>query len=350
MSLSPSFRIPLLAFFAALLLAACAGTSGPRASLGESWSVRQQAALAEAMLVPAPAAYKIRYFDWVDRDRQREVHAKLYLPPRAAGGAPAPLVVFSHGLGGSREGYSYLGSNWAARGYASLHVQHAGSDSRLWSGSPFEIVARLQSAATEAEALDRVRDLRFALDQVFATPELAGALDPARIVAAGHSYGANTVLLAAGAVFQRPDGRLSYAEPRLAGAIVISAPPFHGEADAEAVVRPIGIPTLHITATGDEIRLPGYQSGYEDRVRVFAATGSPRKALVVFRDGSHSMFTDRLGPGGRELNVQVKGATLDLTLAFLDEVVRGSAGAFGERSAGHGALIARLESTIGDAR
>lgn len=345
-----SARSRLFAALAALLLGACAAPSDPRASVGESWSVRQQAALADAMLVPAPAAYEIRYFDWVDHDRQREVRVKLYLPPPAAGGGPVPLVVFSHGLGGSREGYSYLGSNWAARGYASLHVQHAGSDNRLWGGSPFEIVSRLQSAATEAEALDRVRDLRFALDRVLATPELAGALDPSRIVAAGHSYGANTVLLAAGAVFQRPNGRMSYAEPRLAGAIVISAPPFHGEADAEAIVRPIGIPTLHITATGDEIRLPGYQSGYEDRVRVFAATGSPRKALVVFRDGSHSMFTDRLSPGGRELNVQVKGATLDLTLAFLDEVVRGSAGAFGERSAGLGALIARLESTIGDAR
>jgi len=342
-------RSGLLAVLAAALLGACATTSDPRAGVAGSWSARQQAALAEAMLVPAATAYEIRYFDWVDGHRQREVRAKLYLPPAAAG-FPAPLIVFSHGLGGSREGYSYLGSNWAARGYASLHVQHAGSDSRLWGGSPFEFVSRLQSAATEAEAVDRVRDLRFALDQVFATPELAGVLDPGRIVAAGHSYGANTVLLAAGAVFQRPGGRMSYVEPRLAGAIVISAPPFHGEADAEAVVASIGIPTLHITATGDEIRLPGYQSGVEDRVRVFAATGSQRKALVVFRDGAHSMFTDRLAPGGRDLNVQVKGATLDLTLAFLDEVVRGNAGAFGERSADHGALIARLESSIGDAR
>lgn len=346
----PNVRTWLLAACSAVLLGACAAPSDPRTGIGESWSARQQAALAEAMLVPAPAAYEIRYFDWVDRDRQREVRAKLYLPPPAAAGSPAPLIVFSHGLGGSREGYSYLGSNWSARGYASLHVQHAGSDNRLWSGSPFEMISRLQSAATEAEALARVQDLRFALDQVLATPELSGALDQRRIVAAGHSYGANTVLLAAGAVFERPGGRLSYTEPRLAGAIVISAPPFHGEADADTIVAPIGIPTLHITATGDEIRLPGYQSGYEDRVRVFAATGSPRKALVVFRDGSHSMFTDRLAPGGRELNVQVKGATLDLTLAFLDEVVRGNAGAFDERSEEHGALIARLESTIGDVR
>lgn len=343
-------RTALLAASAALLLGACAGTADSRGSATESWTARHQAALAEAKLVPEPAAYEIRYFDWVDRDRQREVLAKLYLPPAAASGAPAPLVVFSHGLGGSREGYSYLGANWAARGYASLHVQHAGSDSRLWGGNPFEVVSRLQSAASATEAVDRVRDLRFALDQVFAAPGLGNRLDPARIVAAGHSYGANTVLLAAGAVFERPQGRQSYAEPRLAGAVVISAPPFHGEADAEAIVGPIGIPTLHITATGDEIRLPGYQSGYEDRVRVFAATGSARKALVVFRDGSHSMFTDRLAPGGYDLNVQVKGATLDLSLAFLDEVVGGRRGAFGERSASHGQLISRLESSLGGTR
>ncbi len=349
MTMPRALRTPLLAALAALLLAACAGTSEPRRSAAESWPAQHQAALAEAKLVPEPAAYEIRYFDWVDRDRQRQVLAKLYLPP-ATSAVPAPLVVFSHGLGGSREGYSYLGANWAARGYASLHVQHAGSDSRLWGGNPFEVVARLQSAASEAEAVDRVRDLRFALDQAFAAPGLGGRLDPARIVAAGHSYGANTVLLAAGAVFERPQGKRSYAEPRLAGAVVISAPPFHGEADAEAIVRPIGIPTLHITATGDDIRLPGYQSGYEDRVRVFTATGSPRKALVVFRDGAHGMFTDRLAPGGRELNVQVKGATLDLSLAFLDEVVGGRRGAFGERSASHGELISHLESSLGGRR
>ena len=42
------------------------------------------AAALRSMLVPAPAAYEIRYFDWVDHDRQREVCVKLYLPPPAA--------------------------------------------------------------------------------------------------------------------------------------------------------------------------------------------------------------------------------------------------------------------------
>ena len=329
----------------ASLLAACVGSPDRREGrLVESWSARNQAALVEANLVPQAAAYEVRYFEWVDRDRQREVLAKLYLPAAPLRRGLVPLVVFSHGMGGSREGYSYLGANWAARGYASLHVQHAGSDARLWSGNPFEMVSRLQSAANEAEAVSRVRDLGFALDEMLADRQLAEAIDAGRILAAGHSYGANTALLAAGAAFERPQGTLSYGDSRLVGAVIISAPPFHGEPDPEAVVRPIGIPTLHITAKGDEIRIPGYVSGYEDRLRVFAATGSARKALVVFRDGSHSMFTDRLGTGGRDLNPLVKAATVDLTLAFFEEVLGGANGLVATRSSRYDALLARFES------
>ncbi len=346
-----SFRGKWLAMaFGTLLLAACAADPATRANNGPWSPARQQSALAEANLFPATVAFENRYFDWVDGERRREVQAKIYMPRSASPETPAPLIVFSHGLGGSREGYSYLGANWAAQGYASLHLQHAGSDRRLWQGNPFDLVTRLQGAASEAEAIERVRDLRFAIDQVLATPEVGNRLNPRHIIAAGHSYGANTVLIASGAVFEREKGRQSYADQRLVGALVISAPPFHGEADTEAILRPIGIPSLHITATGDEIRLPGYQSTYEDRVQVFAATGSPRKALVVFRDGAHSMFTDRLSPGGYDLNVQVKAATRDLSLAFFAEVLGNKPGAFEQGLTRHTDLIAYRESKLDPAR
>jgi len=343
----PRTRSIKLVFMAACvsLITACAVPLDSRTSgLVESWSARNQAALAEANLLPQPAAYEIRYFQWVDRDRQRDVRVKLYLPPAASRREPVPLIVFSHGMGGSREGYSYLGANWAARGYATLHVQHAGSDSRLWSGNPLDMVSRLQSAANESEAVNRVRDLGFALDSVLADPQSAGVIDPARILAAGHSYGANTALLAAGAQFSRPQGTLTYRDSRFLGAVIISAPPFHGETDPDAVVRPIGIPTLHITATGDEIRIPGYLSDYQDRLRVFTATGGTRKTFVAFRDGSHSMFTDRLSAGGRDLNPLVKVATIDLTVAFFEEILGGPKGCLALRSAGYENLLARFES------
>ena len=67
----------------------------------------------------------------------------------ASGPAPAagwPVVVFSHGMGGSRRGYSYLGSYWAAHGFVAMHVQHIGSDRRLWAGGSPSAVRRCCAA------------------------------------------------------------------------------------------------------------------------------------------------------------------------------------------------------------
>jgi predicted dienelactone hydrolase len=338
-------RLPFLLMTVAAL-AGCAGKPNlppEPASPLSNWTVRQQTALSNAHLLPADTSYQSHYLQWHDASRQRQVQAKLYLPPNAAFAQPVPLVVFSHGIGGSREGYSYLGKNWAAQGYASLHVQHEGSDNRLWTGNPLALVARMHDAAQESEALNRVHDLRFALDQVLASTDLAPRLDATRIVAAGHSYGANTVLLAAGAVVQRPSGPVQLRDSRLRAAIIISAPPFHGEAAPQSIVKAIAIPTLHITATGDDIRIPGYVSSYEDRVRLFEQIGSTQKTLAVYREGSHSMFTDRLNTGGQALNPKVKAATLALTLAFFGDVLAGQKAPLAAWPAGHLDLLARFE-------
>jgi dienelactone hydrolase len=231
------------------------------------------------------------------------------------------LVVFSHGIGGSRLGYSYLGAYWASQGYASLHLQHVGSDRSLWTGNIFSLVGRLQEAAHEKEAIARVGDLRFALDQVLAHPQLGKRIDGARIAAAGHSYGANTIMLAVGARVERNGRAMDLADPRLTAAILLSAPPFYGESsDMAEIVAGIRVPTLHITSTEDIIRVPGYYSGAEDRIAVYEAMSGGRKILAVFEGGSHSMFTDRAGAGGFELNAQVKAATKDLSVAFFRSV------------------------------
>ena len=89
--------------------------------------------------------FEVNDFDWLDPRRQRPVPVRLYWPAGLAADARVPLVVFSHGIGGSRRGYSYLGSHWASHGYASLHLQHVGSDRSLWSGNVFSLVGRLQN-------------------------------------------------------------------------------------------------------------------------------------------------------------------------------------------------------------
>lgn len=288
------------------------------------------------------SAFETLDLDWLDPARERPVPARLYVPMVAAA-TPLPLVLFSHGLGGSRRGYSWLGQHFAGQGMASLHVQHVGSDRDVWLGSVWGLLGRLQSAAQDAEALARVQDLRFALDALLAGPQ-RDRIDAGRIVVAGHSYGANTALLACGATVQRAGRVLDLADRRLRGAIVISAPPFYGQAEPQRILRSVTVPTLHVTATEDVIRIPGYSSGVEDRLAVFEATGSARKWLAVFEGGSHSMFTDRGGTGGVTLNPMVKAATRDLASAFVRGVFEGDESGLVHWPARHAGILARFAS------
>nr|WP_183569372.1 acetylhydrolase [Methylorubrum rhodinum] len=272
----------------------------------------------------APEDVRIADLDWVDARRDRRVPARLYWPSAAAPAGSVPLIVFSHGLGQSRTGYSYLGRHWAARGTASLHVQHVGSDRSVWAGNPFEVLDRVNVAADEREALARAADVSFALDRILdANSAFAAFIDRSRLVAAGHSYGANTTLIVGGARVVRDGRTLDRRDPRFKVGIVVSAPPFYGERDLNAVLAAVTMPTFHVTATEDVIALPGRRSPVQDRLDVYAAVGTTRKALAVFQGGSHSIFTDRALTGGVTLNPQVKQATAEGALAFLDLAFRG---------------------------
>lgn len=291
---------------------------------------------------PKNITYRMLDMDWHDSQRDRTVPVRLYLPLATDKGYQAPLVVFSHGIGGSRYGYSYLGRHWASKGFASLHLQHVGSDRRIWTGgSPFTVLDRLHAAAQDAEAIARAYDLHFALNQVLGG-SLAHLIDSKRIVAAGHSYGANTTLLAAGAQVKRQGHMLDLLDSRLQAAILISAPPFYGESSSDRILTPVRVPTLHITATDDVIRIPGYYSAVEDRIAIFDAVGSRQKMLAVFIGGSHSIFTDRTGTGGMLLNAEVKNATCELTAAFMHNALENGEHGLQTWSNRHASILSRF--------
>ena len=276
-----------------------------------------------AVARPTSEEPRIVDFEWFDTSRDRSVPARLYWPAATARKVPMPLIVFSHGLGGSRMGYSYLGEGWSARGTASLHIQHVGSDQTLWAGNPLLLFDRLDGAADEREAIERTRDVRFGLDRLLDRDSpFAAAIDRKRIVAAGHSYGANTALILTGAQVIRDGRLLGDRDSRFSASIVISAPPFYGETDLTAILGSVDVPTLHVTTTEDTIRLPGRYSAVQDRIDIFNAIPTQQKALVVFQGGSHSVFTDRSLRNGGPLNPLVKRATTEASLAFLDLVYR----------------------------
>lgn len=286
------------------------------------------------------AAYTATDLEWIDTTRDRRIPARLFWPASADRGAPVALIVFSPGIGSSRDGYTHLGRYWARHGIASLHLQHVGSDRSLWHGDPLGVLARLRSAAGAAEAVARTGDLRYALDRLLASrygPRIARDA----IVAAGHSYGANTTLLAIGAAVPGVENAAALRDPRIEAAILISAPPFYGAKDLAPILSGIAIPTLHVTTREDVIRIPGFVSGPDDRLRVFAATGSAFKALAVYAHGSHTVFTDRRYFDTAEVADAVRQATQTLSTAFVDRIRSGRNDALDDWAQTHRPLLDR---------
>lgn len=272
---------------------------------------------AGSTMTSSAVGHRIQDLELFDTGRQRSIPTRLYLPLQASPENPVPLIVFSHGLGGSRMGYSYLARHWANAGMASLHPQHVGSDHSVWRGNPLELLQRLQTAAHESEALARVLDLRFALNHVLSSDQ-GLLLNAASIAVAGHSYGANTAMLVAGAQVTTGDPNLSdLRDRRIQAAILISAPPLIGQGPARQVLSTVSLPTLHITSLEDTINLPGYRSTVEDRIAIFDAMAQSPRTLAVYNTGGHSIFTDRTTRSGPETSARIKAATEELCTIFL---------------------------------
>lgn len=248
---------------------------------------------------PAPGAEVVELrMTWKDAEREREVPVKIYHPKAGAG--PFPVILFSHGLGGSKENYAYLGRHWAGCGYVSVHLQHAGSDDAVWKDVPMAQRARAlqQSAMNLGNAMDRPKDVSFVLDQLErhqadpASP-LRGKLNLAAVGMAGHSFGGYTTLAAAGQTFAGALGRgVNLGDPRIKAAIQMSAPVPMIRKNLDTVYGSITIPVMHMTGTDDFVEiLP--QTKPEDRRLPYDHMKHADTCLVIFIEGDHMIFSGR---------------------------------------------------------
>ena len=277
-----------------------------------------------------PYAVEILRYDWFDASRNRTVPVKIYYPGGAAG--PFPVIVFSHGLGGSREGYAYLGRHWAGCGYVSVHVQHLGSDSAVWEDAPLgDVLQNLRrSGANLANVTNRPLDVRFAIDQLVILNQtnspLKQRLDLDRIGVAGHSFGAFTTLAIAGETFVARNGMpVTMSDPRVKAAIPMSSPVPFIKARLDEAFGSIRIPCLHMTGTRDaspigettpqERRLPFDHSNHADRF------------LITFKDGDQMIFSGRARMRGGEKDAAFQKLICIASTAFWDGYLKGDASA-----------------------
>lgn len=255
-----------------------------------------------------------------DQVRQRTIPIKVYLPPTSA---PAPVILFSHGLGGSREGSAYLGRHWAARGYVAIFLQHPGSDETVWRNKPVNQRLRsLQQAADARNFLLRARDVSAVLDQlaIWQTTSghaIAGRLDMTKIGMSGHSFGAVTTQAVSGQRFG--SAATSLTDPRIKAAIMFSPSSPRSGQNATQAFGAVQIPWLLMTGTNDVSAIGGID--LQSRLSVFPALPPGGKYEVVLYGAEHAAFGDR-NWGVKQRNPNHHRAILAISTAFWDAWLR----------------------------
>ena len=261
-----------------------------------------------------------------DAARDRDLPVRVYLPTNTA---PEPVVLFSHGLGGSRAGSVFLGEHWAARGYVAVFLQHPGSDDSVWKDEPRQQRMRaMNQAASLDNFLLRVHDVPTVLNQLgiwntAKTNGLAGRLDMKKVGMSGHSFGAVTTEAVSGETM--PVGDQQFSDPRIRAAIAFS-PSSPKTGSAAKAFGSVKIPWMLMTGTKDVA--PIGDTDVASRLAVYPALHGAPKYEVVLHNAEHSAFTDRPLPGDREpRNPNHHRVILALSTAFWDAYLRGDAGA-----------------------
>lgn len=271
---------------------------------------------------------------WRDETRQRDIPIKAYLP---SGSDKVPIILFSHGVGGSRNAGEEWGSHWAEHGFISLHLQHPGSDTSLLTGGTGSIVERLGRGANATQLIERLRDVMFAIDELARRQSGSGwtaRADLARIGMAGHSFGAITTQYLAGQRAIDPQAPAqSMAESRIRAFVAFSpsAGGTSAQADPRAVFGQITAPFFSITGTEDHA--PSFQAGVNPLNRTVPFQGMPagNKYLLVLDGADHMVLGGRRGradfeggprpglPADRQIRIQeiVKQASLAFWKASL---------------------------------
>lgn len=258
-----------------------------------------------------------------DRARSRDIPLRIYLPNDKN---PAPVVLFSHGLGGSRMNCSYLGQHWSQRGYVCVFLQHPGSDESVWKDLPVsERMAAMQKAANLENFRLRVRDVVSVLDQLerwnhSADHALRKRMDLSRIGMSGHSFGARTTQAVSG---QRvPGGNANFTDERIKAALVFSPSGPRKGVDPREAFGQVKIPWMLMTGTNDVS--PIGDTDLASRLSVFPALPSGGKYELVLEGAEHSAFTDRMLFGGQgQRNPNHHRVILALSTAFWDAYLRG---------------------------
>jgi predicted dienelactone hydrolase len=248
------------------------------------------------------------------------------------------VVIFSHGLAGSREGYGFLGKRWAEHGYVAIHPDHPGSDTAAFKGKPLAEIGPALKAATQDPAVLSGRPLLIkalidALPQIQARlqDKVPGiTLDPEHIGVAGHSFGAWTTMQVAGArgpLAGSREGEWSDPRPKAFAALSPNGPGvLNRDGELTHCTRPL------LIMTGSDDRQPamlnpaGIERSGAWRRQTFDQLPAGEKMLAWFDGARHCTYSAGAGnvlTGEPPPDPAQVEAVAVVTLAWWDAQLRG---------------------------
>ncbi len=252
-------------------------------------------------LIKEPYRVLLKRGEFIDRERAgRAVPYKIYYPVDHDLDN-MPVILWSHGFGGNRDGASFISRFLAAQGYIIVHITHIGTDSSLWEGKGGHAWDILQKVRISRETtLDRMADVPFVLDQLEIMAgedaEIGTYIDLSRIAMSGHSFGAMTTQAMAGMMFPNINEELvSLRDSRITCGILYSPTPVAHLTGAEPseVYSSIDIPLLHMTGTEDASPLEGYD--YKYRLVIHDYADHEEQYLQVLDGGDHMVYNGTRG-------------------------------------------------------
>lgn len=284
------------------------------------------------------AVETIEFAGLADPISGRPVPIKVHLP---IGSGPFPVVIVSHGAGGSWDANFAQAHHLASHGYAALAVEHAGSNTDVLKRS-FRLRANLRAMTRDAqEVLGRPKDITFAIDQAErwnqSHARLRGRLDLRHTGVLGHSFGAYTTLVVAG---MRP--ALNWLQPaiapgrglgpdlrdkRVACGVALSPQGPGGPFFIEDSYASLKTPLLGISGSHDR------QQGFppENRLRGYELWPPGDKVLIWLANADHTAFSDSTGSTRRMLpsrtRAEVQPIVRAATLLFFNAYLKGEASA-----------------------
>jgi predicted dienelactone hydrolase len=300
----------------------------------------------------SPYAVSVVDQSWFDPTRGRSIPVRIYYPTGGPEGEKKtfPVVIFSTGLGRSRDDCAYLGRHWAQCGYVSVHVQHIGSDEEVRQGS-IRPRRELQKAFYSSQNIrNRPIDVIVVIDRLDAMRrqrvEPGDRCDMSRIGVAGHDFGAQTVLGLAGQVLP---GQLTFDEPRVKAVVAISSPVPLGQVPLDLAYENIVRPCLHITGTADN-SIVGTTRASQRRLPFDHISGADQYLITLF-GADHLTYSGHARASNGSHDAMYQRLIAECTAVYWDAYLKDNAAAKAWLAGGsletHLSGVGRLEKKTG---